>query len=62
MARTHILDTVGGDLPPGDNDELYAAGAAGIFGPGTIIADAAIDLINKLAAQLGHEIGSGATE
>ncbi|MEV0465011.1 methylmalonyl-CoA mutase [Nocardia tengchongensis] len=62
VGRPDIMVTVGGVIPPGDYDELYAAGAAGIFGPGTIIADAAIDLISKLAAQLGHEIGSGATE
>ncbi|MFE3989273.1 methylmalonyl-CoA mutase [Nocardia tengchongensis] len=62
VGRPDIMVTVGGVIPPGDYDELYAAGAAGIFGPGTIIADAAIDLIQKLAAQLGHEIGSGATE
>ncbi|MFE3229082.1 methylmalonyl-CoA mutase [Nocardia sp. NPDC059228] len=62
VGRPDIMVTVGGVIPPGDYDELYAAGAAGIFGPGTIIADAAIDLIKKLAAQLGHEIGTGATE
>ncbi|MGW3542762.1 methylmalonyl-CoA mutase [Nocardia niigatensis] len=62
VGRPDIMVTVGGVIPPGDYDELYAAGAAGIFGPGTIIADAAIDLIQKLAAQLGHEIGTGATE
>ncbi|MFD7845750.1 methylmalonyl-CoA mutase [Nocardia sp. NPDC059764] len=62
VGRPDIMVTVGGVIPPGDYDELYAAGAAGIFGPGTIIADAAIDLIGKLAAQLGHEIGSGAAE
>ncbi|AYF75405.1 methylmalonyl-CoA mutase [Nocardia yunnanensis] len=62
VGRPDIMVTVGGVIPPGDYDELYAAGAAGIFGPGTIIAEAAIDLIGKLAAQLGHEIGSGATE
>ncbi|MFJ9370742.1 methylmalonyl-CoA mutase [Nocardia sp. NPDC101769] len=62
VGRPDIMVTVGGVIPPGDYDELYAAGAAGIFGPGTIIADAAIDLIKKLAAQLGHEIGPGATE
>ncbi|MVU78444.1 methylmalonyl-CoA mutase [Nocardia sp. ET3-3] len=62
VGRPDIMVTVGGVIPPGDYDELYEAGAAGIFGPGTIIADAAIDLIQKLAAQLGHEIGTGATE
>jgi methylmalonyl-CoA mutase len=36
------------------------AGAAAIFPPGTVIADAAIDLLKKLGAELGHELGSGA--
>ena len=42
---------VGGVIPPQDYDELRAAGAAAIFGPGTVIADAAIDLISQLSAQ-----------
>ncbi|MGW4248198.1 methylmalonyl-CoA mutase, partial [Nocardia sp. NPDC004722] len=42
VGRPDIMVTVGGVIPPGDYDELYAAGAAGIFGPGTIIAEAAI--------------------
>ncbi|MEV6769491.1 methylmalonyl-CoA mutase [Nocardia sp. NPDC051030] len=62
VGRPDIMVTVGGVIPPGDYDELYAAGAAGIFGPGTVIADAAIDLIKKLGAELGHEIGTGASE
>ena len=33
---------------------LYAAGAAAIFPPGTVIAEAAIELIDKLKARLGH--------
>jgi methylmalonyl-CoA mutase len=45
---------VGGVVPPGDHDELRAAGAAAIFGPGTVIADAAADLLRKLADQHGH--------
>ncbi|WP_067693388.1 methylmalonyl-CoA mutase [Nocardia jejuensis] len=57
VGRPDIMVTVGGVIPPGDYDELYAAGAAGIFGPGTVIADAAIDLIQKLAVELGYEIG-----
>ena len=31
---------VGGVIPPQDFDELRAAGAAAIFPPGTVIADA----------------------
>ncbi|MGF6884511.1 methylmalonyl-CoA mutase [Nocardia sp. GAS34] len=62
VGRPDIMVVVGGVIPPGDFDELYAAGAAAIFAPGTVIADAAVDLLQKLAAELGHEIGSGAGE
>jgi methylmalonyl-CoA mutase len=47
---------VGGVIPPGDFDELYAAGAAAIFPPGTVIAEAAIDLLNKLAKSRGYTL------
>ncbi|WP_019666312.1 methylmalonyl-CoA mutase [Rhodococcoides fascians] len=52
--RPDIMIVVGGVIPPGDFDELYAAGAAAIFPPGTVIADAAIGLVEKLSVQLGH--------
>ena len=55
VGRPDIMVIVGGVIPPGDFDELYAAGAAAIFPPGTVIADAAIDLLGKLSAQLGHD-------
>lgn len=61
VGRPDIMVIVGGVIPPGDFDELYEAGAAAIFPPGTVIADAAIDLLRKLGASLGHEIGGGAT-
>ncbi|WP_411156185.1 methylmalonyl-CoA mutase [Nocardia cyriacigeorgica] len=60
VGRPDIMVIVGGVIPPGDFEELYAAGAAAIFPPGTVIADAAIDLLKKLAAELGHEIGTWA--
>lgn len=60
--RPDIMVIVGGVIPPGDFDELYRAGAAAIFPPGTVIADAAIDLLKKLGAELGHELGSGAAD
>ncbi|WP_330180532.1 methylmalonyl-CoA mutase [Nocardia sp. NBC_01503] len=62
VGRSDIMVVVGGVIPPGDFAELYEAGAAAIFAPGTVIADAAIDLIKKLADSLGHEIGTGAAE
>ncbi|MEU1981500.1 methylmalonyl-CoA mutase [Nocardia sp. NPDC019395] len=61
VGRPDIMVIVGGVIPPGDFDELYAAGAAAIFPPGTVIAEAAIDLLRKLGAVLGHELGSGAS-
>ncbi|WP_072801850.1 methylmalonyl-CoA mutase [Rhodococcoides yunnanense] len=52
--RPDIMIVVGGVIPPGDFEELYQAGAAAIFPPGTVIADAAIGLVEKLSVQLGH--------
>jgi methylmalonyl-CoA mutase len=44
---------VGGVIPPQDYPALHEAGAKAIFGPGTSIADAAIDLLKKLGASAG---------
>ncbi|OSC39399.1 methylmalonyl-CoA mutase [Mycobacterium decipiens] len=57
VGRPDIMIVVGGVIPPGDFDELYAAGAAAIFPPGTVIADAAVDLLHKLAGRLGYALG-----
>jgi methylmalonyl-CoA mutase len=56
VGRPDIMIVVGGVIPPGDFDELYAAGAAGIFPPGTVISEAAIGLLNKLAERLGYTL------
>ena len=48
LDRSDILVVVGGVIPPQDFDELRAAGAAAIFPPGTIIADAAGELLEQL--------------
>jgi methylmalonyl-CoA mutase len=55
--RPDIMIVVGGVIPPGDFEELYAAGATAIFPPGTVIADAAIGLLQKLAERLGYDLG-----
>jgi methylmalonyl-CoA mutase len=57
VGRPDIMIVVGGVIPPGDFDELYAAGATAIFPPGTVIADAAIGLLEKLAERLGYSLG-----
>ena len=53
LGREDILVTIGGVIPPQDYDKLFQMGVAGIFGPGTVIADAAKDLLKKLNAALG---------
>ena len=60
QGRSDIMIVAGGVIPPQDYDELYAAGAKAIFGPGTVIADAAADLIEKLSAQLGFKASEAA--
>jgi methylmalonyl-CoA mutase len=54
QGRPDILIVVGGVIPPQDFDELRAAGAAAIFPPGTVIADAAQDLLKVLNEQLSR--------
>ena len=53
LGREDILVVVGGVIPPEDYDALRDAGAVAIFGPGTVIADAAIELLEQLDIQLG---------
>jgi methylmalonyl-CoA mutase len=48
LGREDILVVVGGVIPQQDYDFLYAAGAAAVFGPGTVIAQAAIRLLSML--------------
>src|ERR1700726_879929 len=54
QGREDIMVIIGGVVPPQDYDALYKAGAEAIFPPGTVIADAAEELIHKLNARLGH--------
>ena len=48
IGRDDIMVVVGGVIPPNDYDFLYKAGVAAIFGPGTILPKAAIDVLTKL--------------
>ncbi len=54
LGREDIMIVVGGVIPPQDFDALYEAGASAIFPPGTVIADAAGDLLEALKEVLGH--------
>ena len=52
--REDIMVVVGGVIPPQDYQALRAAGAAAIFPPGTVIAEAALDLLRTLSDQLSR--------
>lgn len=54
--REDIMIVVGGVIPPQDIEALHEAGAASVFPPGTVIPDAAHDLVTRLAVALGHEL------
>ena len=54
QGRDDIMIVVGGVVPPQDYDALMKAGAAAIFPPGTVIADAAEKLLKTLNKRLGH--------
>ncbi|GAA3728487.1 methylmalonyl-CoA mutase [Spinactinospora alkalitolerans] len=57
LDRSDIMVVVGGVVPPADFGALREAGAAAIFGPGTVIAEAAVDLLAELTERLGHSRG-----
>jgi len=55
QGRGDIMIVVGGVVPPQDYDALKKAGAEAIFPPGTVIAEAAAELVQSLNRRLGHE-------
>ncbi len=48
LGREDIIVIVGGVIPPQDYDYLYKAGAAAIFGPGSVVTEAGIKLLEIL--------------
>ncbi len=52
QGRPDIMIVVGGVIPPGDIPALRAAGTAAVFGPGTVLATAALELVRQLSATL----------
>lgn len=48
LGRPDILVVAGGVIPAQDYDDLYRAGVAAIFGPGTVIAKAAQEILHQL--------------
>jgi methylmalonyl-CoA mutase len=54
LGRPDIMIVVGGVIPPADVPTLREMGAAAVFGPGTVIAEAALDLLDQLSTSLAH--------
>lgn len=46
--REDILVIAGGVIPQQDYNYLFEVGVSGIFGPGTVISDSAINILNKI--------------
>ncbi len=55
LGRDDMMIVVGGVIPAQDFDELRSAGADAIYPPGTIIPDAAVELLEKLRDRLAEE-------
>ncbi|MGY1747092.1 methylmalonyl-CoA mutase [Blastococcus sp. SYSU D00695] len=54
LGADDVVIVVGGVIPPDDVPTLQEMGAAAVFLPGTVIAEAAQDLLRTLSARLGH--------
>ncbi len=51
LGRDDILVIAGGVIPAQDYQFLFDAGVAGVYGPGTVIATAALEILGKLQVQ-----------
>jgi len=54
LGRDDMMVVVGGVIPPDDFQALRDAGAEAIFPPGTVVAEAAIEILDKLNQRLGY--------
>jgi methylmalonyl-CoA mutase len=52
--RDDVMVVIGGVIPPDDVAPLRDMGAAAVFLPGTVIAQAAIDILERLNERLGY--------
>ncbi|NVJ85931.1 MAG: methylmalonyl-CoA mutase [Algoriphagus sp.] len=48
LGRPDIMVVAGGVIPPKDYEFLHEAGVSEVFGPGTVLSEAAIKILNKL--------------
>ncbi len=56
LGRDDLMIVVGGVIPPEDYEALHEAGASAVFGPGTVIGEAAVKLVRNLADRLGFAL------
>ncbi len=56
LGRADIMIVVGGVIPPQDYPELKKMGVSAIFGPGTPITSAALQVLDELSKRLGHAV------
>jgi methylmalonyl-CoA mutase len=61
LGRDDIMIVVGGVIPPDDVQPLLASGASAVFPPGTVIAEAALELLDDLERRLAGEARVGDT-
>jgi methylmalonyl-CoA mutase len=54
LGRPDIMVVVGGVIPDEDLKALYDEGVAAVFQPGTVVAEAAIRLLDELNVRLGY--------
>jgi methylmalonyl-CoA mutase len=54
LGRPDIMIVVGGVVPKQDFAALHAAGASAIFPPGTVLAEAAVQILDELNRRLGY--------
>jgi methylmalonyl-CoA mutase len=62
LGREDIMIVAGGVIPPQDYDALYKSGATAVFGPGTVVSEAAEKLIRGLADRLGISLAENGDE
>ena len=55
LGRNDILIVVGGVIPPQDYDELYRDGASAIFGPGSVLTQCALRVLELLGPDARRE-------
>jgi methylmalonyl-CoA mutase len=59
LGRDDIMIVVGGVIPPDDVQPLLDAGASAVYPPGTVIAEAALDLLDDLEERLSGDVLTG---